>query len=1454
MINRIIAYSVRNKLVIALFTLALVGWGAYSLTQISVDAVPDITNNQVRVITSSPNLATEEVEEFITFPVELAMANLPGVVELRSVSKLGLSIVTIVFEEDMGTYLPRQLVSEQLSEAEGQIPDHMGAPKMAPITTGLGEIYQYILDTEPGYEDQYGAMELRSIQDWIVRRQLSGIPGVVEVNSWGGFLKQYEVAINPEKLRGMNLALPEVYRALAQNNGNTGGSYIEKGSEAYFIRGEGQVSTLDDIRNIVVKNTNNIPVTVGDIAEVQFGHAVRYGAITANGEGEKVGGQLLMLKGENSAEVIERIKKRVAEVQNSLPKGVVLEPFLDRSELIDKTTFTITENLVLGGLIVIFVLVLLIGNLRSGLIVASVIPLSMLVALGLMNVFGVSANLMSLGAIDFGIIIDGAVIIVEFVLYQLSAKSGSLSNLSGRAYREKVDQLVISSSDRMMRSAIFGQIIILIVFIPILSLTGIEGKMFKPMALTFIFAMLGAMILCLTYVPMISSVFLNEKAHAKSGVSQKIMAFFQRLYEPAIHFALRRKGIVLGTAVVLFSAALIIFLRMGGEFIPQLDEGDFALHPLVKPGTSLSQTIETNTRLEGILIEEFPNEVEQVVSRIGTGEVPNDPMSMEMSDIIVILKDKDQWRKADSKEELADKMKNAMSAIPGVNFAFTQPIEMRFNELMTGVRSDVAVKIYGDDLDILFQKANEAAGVIGTIQGAADINVEQITGLPQMVIDYDHTQIARYGLNIADLNQIIQNAFSGGKAGVVFEGERRFDLAVRLQEPFRKDIEHLQNLFIPLPNGQQIPLNEVADIEYREGPAQISRDDTRRRIVVGVNVRDRDVESLVNEIRQDLSAQLDLPAGYYITYGGAFENLQRAKDRLSIAVPLVLGLIFLLLFFTFKSLKQSLLVFTAIPLAAIGGVFALWVRGIPFSISAGVGFIALFGIAVLNGIILISFFNQLKEDGIEDINERILLGTRQRLRPVLLTAFTDALGFLPMALSASPGAEVQRPLATVVIGGLISATLLTLVVLPVLYRIFDEGFSWKPKAISLKGATAGACILITVTGITNVTVAQQTSKVTLDQAIQTALNQNRQLQSATFQIDRQEALMKSSFDLGDTELFYSRGEAEFGEHRGIESYGINQQIPFPTQIFNRRKVGKQRVELQQSSYELTKAELIKNVRSAYYQVAYGHGRLGLLEELKGLYESFKKAAQLRFETGETGRLEQTAALSRYQRVQTEWQQVQADLDIYYAELQRWSYLDDSIRIAGSSLESMASLAEAAGTVTDFQQNPLLDFHRQQVDVAEAGRSLQQSEWFPDITFQYRKQWIRGSQGFYGLQVGFKLPLWFRGQQQRVKASGLNLKTAEAELDDLRMQLKSDVKQLNRELVKLQTQLEFYQDQQLSLADNLLNNGQKSYQAGDIDYVTYVNYIDEATNIKQSYLELLYQYLQKQAEWQYMTGQ
>ncbi len=1038
MIDFIIKFSVRNKLIVFLFVLSLIAIGLYSLTQIPIGAVPDVTNNQVQVITTSRNLSTQDVEQFITYPIELEMANLPGVVEIRSVSKFGLSLVTVVFEDRLGTYLPRQLISEKLIKATELIPAGMGKPELGPITTGLGEIYQYTLETKPGYDTVYSTMQLRTIQDWIVKRQLSGIPGVVEVNTWGGFLKQYEVSVDPAQLKSMNVTITEVYDALSNNNENAGGGYIEKGMQSYFVRGEGKVKNMEDIQNIIVKNVGGIPVKVKDIGVVQFGYATRFGAITGNGEGEKVLGQVMMLKKANSNKVINAVKERVAQIQPTLPEGVYINAFLDRSELIGRTTATVVENLSLGALIVIFVVVLLMGNVRSGLIVASVIPIALLFSITMMNIFGISADLMSLGAIDFGIIIDGAVIIVEYTVHQFTTNKKELLGLKGQMLEMKKDEITIDSSNRMMNSAFFGQAIILMVFIPILSLQGVEGKMFRPMALAFGFALIGSIFFCLTYVPAISAFFLKpEKENFIKKVSDKLLELLHRSHLPVIKYALRNQIQVLMLAILFFILSLFLFIRMGGEFIPTLDEGDYVVQPILKPGTSLTETVKFNTRIENILMENFP-EVVQVVSRIGAAEVPTDPMSMEMSDIIIRLKPPDEWVSAKSKEELANLMKEKMSVFPGVSFEFTQPIEMRFNELITGVRADLAIKIFGEDLNLLFNYAQRIKSLIENVKGAADVTVEQIVGLPQMTVQYDRQRLAQYGLNVADLNQMIQIAFGGLEGGNVFEGERRFDLVVRFNKENRKSIDNLENLFVRIPNGESIPMKELANINYNFGPAQISRDDTRRRIVIGINVRNRDVESLVKEISGIIDQQINLPAGYYITYGGQFENLQNAKKRLTIAIPIALLIILVLLHFTFYSFKQALLIFSAIPMASIGGVLALWVRGMPFSISAGVGFIALFGIATLNGVVLVSFLNELRDKGVKDLKERVLMGTQQRLRPVLITASAAAFGFFPMAFSTSAGAEVQRPLATVVIGGLITATLLTMVVLPVLYCMYTK--------------------------------------------------------------------------------------------------------------------------------------------------------------------------------------------------------------------------------------------------------------------------------------------------------------------------------------------------------------------------------------------------------------------------------
>lgn len=821
MLTSIIQFSLKNKFIVLLFTTFIIGFGFYSLTQIPLGAVPDITNNQVQVITTSHNLSTQDIEQFVTYPIELEMANLPGVKEIRSVSKFGLSVVTIVFEDKMGTYLPRQLISEKIKAASEKIPEGFGTPEMGPITTGLGEIYQYILDVKPAFSHRYTPMDLRTIQDWIVRRELSGIPGVVEINTWGGHLKQYEVALNPEQLTAMNVSISSIFEALEKNNSVAGGGYIEKESQAFFIRGEGLIGSLEDIENIIVKTENGLPVYIKDVAKVKFGKATRFGAITGNGEGEKVLGQIMMIKDGNSKKTIDAVKERVAKIEKTLPEGVYINPFLERSELIGKTTFTITENLVLGCLIVIFVVVLLLGNMRSGLVVASVIPLSLLFALSCMYIFGVDANLMSLGAIDFGIIIDGAVIIVEFIAYQISAKSEKVALLPKHERKAYIDSLTLKGASKMMNSAVFGQLIIIIVFIPILSLTGVEGKMFTPMALTFSFALIGAMLLCFTYVPVASSLVLKPEKLSERNVSVRIMRFVERWYMPTIKWALRKKKVVLGIASLLLVGSIGLFARMGGEFVPTLDEGDFVIQPVLKTGTSLEKTVEITTKIEQILLDNFP-EVEQVVTRIGAAEVPTDPMSMEESDVIIKLRPRKEWVSANSKDELADKFKEALSIIPGMEVEFTQPIEMRFNELITGVRADVAIKIFGEDLSILSKKANEVKSLIENVEGASDIVVEKVEGLPQMSVVYDRSKIARYGLNIADLNAIVSAGFAGTSVGSIFEGEKRFDMVVRLDNTQRKSISDLENLYVDTPQGLKVPLRELAYISYSKGPAKCS--------------------------------------------------------------------------------------------------------------------------------------------------------------------------------------------------------------------------------------------------------------------------------------------------------------------------------------------------------------------------------------------------------------------------------------------------------------------------------------------------------------------------------------------------------------------------------------------------------------------------------------------------------
>jgi heavy metal efflux system protein len=1471
MLDRIIHFSIKNKLIIGLFTLALIAWGSYSLSRLPVDAVPDITNNQVQVITLSPSLAAQEVERLITFPIEQTMATIPDIEEVRSISRFGLSVITIVFEDKVDIYWARQQVNERLGEARNSIPPGIGDPEMAPVSSGLGEVYQYLIHAKPGYEKQYTITELRTIQDWIVRRQLLGTPGVAEVNSFGGYLKQYEIALDPARLRSFDLSINEVFTALERNNQNTGGAYIDKQPNAYFIRSEGLIEGLDDIRQIVVKNANNgIPIFIRDVATVEFGHANRYGALTRNADGEAVGAIVMMLKGENANQVVENVKERMEQIRKTLPEGVEIEVFLDRSEFVGRAIGTVTKNLVEGALIVIFVLVLFLGNLRAGLIVASVIPLSMLFAISLMNLFGVTGNLMSLGAIDFGLIVDGAVIIVEATMHHLG-----LSKIS-RLTQEQMDQEVYESASKIRTSAAFGEIIILIVYLPILALSGIEGKMFRPMAQTVSFAILGAFILSLTYVPMMSALLLSKKISHKRTISDRMMAFFGKIYQPLVLGALKKKALVVITALALFALSLFIFSRMGGEFIPTLEEGDFALETRLLTGSSLSETVEKVSKASEILMKQFP-EVEEVVGKIGAAEIPTDPMPMEASDITIMLKDKDEWTSADSREELASKMAEALEAIPGVNFGVSQPIQLRFNELISGVRQDVGIKIFGEDLSQLTRLSEQIGRIVGTVKGATDLYLEKVTGLPQIVINIDRSQIAKYGLDVETINRAVNTAFAGQSAGLVYEGEKRFDLIVRLSGENRQNIENVRGLFITAADGDQVPLEQLARVEFQQGPNQIQREDAKRRIIVGFNVRGRDIESVVEEIQEKINEQIKLPVGYFITYGGQFENLKEAQQRLSIAVPIALALIFLLLFFTFDSVSQSLLIFTAIPMSAIGGVLALWFRGMPFSISAGVGFIALFGVAVLNGIVLIAEFNRLKSEGELDIRERILKGTQARLRPVLMTATVASLGFLPMALSNTAGAEVQKPLATVVIGGLVSATLLTLIVLPVLYSYLEKWINRKgnspnnaayPSRLDNQSpdVNPGYLSLLLLLALSLAPFSskgqQATSQrtFTIKEAIQTAAENNGSLKAASYGIAAGKALKGTAFDLGTTDV-----ELVYGQYNSLNkdnNFTISQSFTLPMAYRSQARLIAANIRSRELQREILRNEITRDIRSAYYGLAYARANLKRLLAQDTIYKRFAEAAALRYKTGETNQLEQVTAQSQLVELQSQILAAEADIRIYQRKLQTLLNVAEPVNISDTGLIKLPLVLDS----TLLVQNPRLSYLEQQREINRRAVTVGQANLLPTFSIGYFNQSLIGTQTingversfdrsdrFQGVQAGISIPLWFRPGAARIKSAKLAGQAVESTYQYALVQLRAEYASALERVKQAQASLSFYETAGLPQASLLVSQAEKSYRAGEIDYLEYTQLLTRAFTIQSNYLKILNDYNQAVIELEFILG-
>lgn len=1448
MLDKIIYFSIKNKLVVGLFTLALIAVGVYSLTRLPIDAVPDITNNQVQIITYAPSQSAPDIERLVTYPVEQTMATIPGIEEVRSFSRFGLSVVTVVFKEYIDVYWARQQISERLGLAKELIPDGVGTPEMAPLTTGLGEIYQYVIHPKKGYENKYDATELRTIQDWIVKRQLLGTQGVADLSSFGGNVKEYEIAINSDKLRSLNISIAELFTALEKNNQNTGGAYIDRKPNAYFIRSEGLINSLDDIGKIVVRTNNNgTPVLIRDIAEVKFGYGARYGAMTYNDKSEVVGGVVMMLKGENSSKVIKNVKTRIEQISKTLPEGLEIEPFLDRTKLVDKAINTVSKNLAEGALIVIFVLVLLLGNLRAGLVVASVIPLAMLFALTLMNFFGVSGNLMSLGAIDFGLIVDGAVIIVEATMHHLGMRT-----LDRRLTQNEMDREVYESASKIRNSAAFGEIIILIVYLPILALVGVEGKMFKPMAQTVTFAILGAFILSLTYVPMMSALCLSKNIVHKRTIADRIMDFFHRLYDPVIRWALHNRVVVVATAVVLFIGSLFMFNRLGAEFIPSLDEGDFAVETRVMTGGSISQTVEVAQKSAKVLLANYP-EIKEVVGKIGSSEIPTDPMPVEACDLMVILKDRSEWTTTKSKDELAEKMQKTLEDnIPGVAYGFQQPIQMRFNELMTGARQDVVLKVYGEDLDMLTKYANQIGKMIPGIEGAKDLYVEKVSGLPQIVINFDRDRIAQFGLSIAEVNQVINTAFAGQAAGFVYEGEKRFALTVRLAEKSRRSIEDVKGLFVSAADGRQIPLEQVADVKMLIGPSQIQRDDAKRRIIVGFNVRGRDVESIVNEVKSKIEKDIKVAPGYYVTYGGTFKNLEEARTRLSIAVPVALLLILLLLFFTFKSIKHSLLIFTAIPLSAIGGVLALWLRDMPFSISAGVGFIALFGVAVLNGIVLIAEFNRLKKEGLTDLKEIILRGTSTRLRPVVMTAAVASLGFLPMALSGSEGAEVQRPLATVVIGGLVTATFLTLVVLPILYMYFEK------IKIKAKETTAALGIM----AFFLMPAKSDAQQLTLDSAIQVAINRNHIIKTASLSIDQQKRLKGTSIDLPKTEVSLMAGQYN-GPSKQDKNITISQSLPFPTVFSANAALMNEEIKSAEYKKAVSVNDLILQVRQTFYRLQYLLDTKLLLQQQDSIYGQFLRASDLRYKTGESTLLEKSAAETQRNEVNNQLRITEADIDI---ELNKFNVLLNGEGYAVVHTPNKERVYIQNDQAVSITYNPNLSYFKQQVNVAGQQKRVEKNRLLPDLTLGYfnqsligyhdvngQAQYFGASDRFQGFQVGVAIPLWFKSHSSKIKAADLQQQIAQNEYELAEKQLDGSFKQSYAQYLKNFKSISYYRESALPNAELIIKQSQEAYRLGEIPYAEYLLNMRQALSIKESYLKSLQELNQSVIMLEYLTG-
>ena len=1437
MFRSIVHFSIKKKLFVALTTLFLLLGGIYSMFTLPIDAVPDITNNQVQIVTVSPTLAPQEVEQLITMPVELAMSNIMNVTEIRSVSRFGLSLVTVVFKESVPTLQARQLINEQIQTVAGEIPPELGTPELMPITTGLGEIYQYVLNVDERFRGKYDAMELRTIQDWIVKRQLSGIPGIVEINSFGGYLKQYEIAIDPDVLSALQLTISDVFDALEKNNQNTGGSYIEKADKAYYIRSEGMISLTKDIEKIVVANRGGMPVHISDIGKVSFGSPKRFGAMTMDGTGECVGGIAMMLKGANANVVTKELEKRVAKVQKMLPEGVTIEPYLNRSELVNRNISTVVYNLIEGAIIVFLVLIIFLGNIRAGMIVASVIPLAMLFSFILMRIFGVSANLMSLGAIDFGIVVDGSIVILEGILAHLFSRRLSGKTLTSEEMEEEVEE----GASRVVKSSTFAVLIILIVFFPILTLTGIEGKYFTPMAQTLVFCIIGALILSLTYVPMMSVLFLKKKIDTRPTIADHFFSWLSRKYSAVLHSCMRHVWKTIGIAFAMLAASLFLFTRLGAEFIPTLDEGDFAMQMTLPAGSSLSRSIDLSLQAEKVLKARFP-EVRHVVAKIGTAEVPTDPMSVEDADVMIVMKPFREWTSASSRAEMVEKMKEALEGIEGAEFNFSQPIQLRFNELMTGAKADIAIKLYGEDMEELFTKAKEASRYVEKVPGASDVIVEQAMGLPQLVVHFDRSKLARYGIDIKELNDIIRTAYAGETAGVVFENERRFDLVVRLDNEKVSDLD-LNRLFVRTCDSHQIPVSEVATIDLVNGPLQINRDATKRRIVIGVNVRDADIQKVVEDISSTLERNIKLKPGYYFEYGGQFENLQNAIRTLLIVIPIALMLILLLLFFNFRSVVYSLVVFSTVPLSLIGGIVALWLRGLPFSISAGVGFIALFGVAVLNGILMLNHFNDLRATKRYSMcTDRIIFrGCSHLLRPVFLTGLVASLGFVPMAVATSAGAEVQRPLATVVIGGLVVSTVLTLVIIPAFYHIVSTFPVIQRRLQRLKAPRILNNLLPYIAFATTLlcslpsfSQSSSTVKVTLDKAVSMAIERSPRVKAAEAEILRSKAMRGEVWDGGSTHVGYAWGQLN-GETHADNEFSVEQSLGSLLTPIYKNALSKTLRSSTLTNREIVCREVTAEVQRAWEDYLLALSLSRLVNEQYRESQRLEEIAEIRWQQGDITMLEYRMIKTEAASLYSDAQQVSDNLAIASRRFS-WSCFSDVPVIPEDTILTL--LPYDRGTAVGALYDRMFSL---QVEEKRNILNIEKSRFFPELSVGYSVQKIAPMRGLDSWSVGISFPLLFFPQHSRVKQARADVLAAQWEAEDRITELRNTMEELSVRILQKRKLIDYYEDAALREAEELQRHAMMLYRESETGVPELLQGLSAAREIRKSYLSTLHEY-------------